>query len=181
MKIVPSNAPVRLNRRCRYPRASEACAGTMIDNSINQRDFCNELAMARGGPRDVLKRLAPRGADHSRAVHVQAHAHPKMRQAAKIGQLGEALVAAGYRRLDQQAKVLGLSRSTAWTILKAAHKNSGLSAAVINRMLNAPHLPQAIRALILEYVEEKRAGLYGDDRVRAKRFSERIETARASR
>ena len=62
----------------------------------------------------------------------------KARQSAKIREIGAALVAMGYRALDEQARALGLGRSTAWTILQANHKNSGLSATVIIRMLAAP-------------------------------------------
>jgi predicted DNA-binding transcriptional regulator AlpA len=101
----------------------------------------------------------------------------KARQAAKIKQLGEALVAAGFCTLDDQAKVLGLSRSTTWTILKANHKSSGLSASVINRMSAAPALPPRVKLTIAEYIEEKRAGLYGDGDHRVRRFAERIEKA----
>lgn len=108
-------------------------------------------------------------------------ADPKARQSVKIRQLGEALVAAGYRRLDEQAKALGLPRSTAWTILKANHKNSGLSVLVINRMLAAPELPSTVRARIFEYIEEKSAGLYGDSKVRAQRFHDRLPTKPADR
>src|SRR5258705_144730 len=43
----------------------------------------------------------------------------KARQSAKIAGIGAALAAAGVRALDEQAKVLGLGRSTAWTLLKA--------------------------------------------------------------
>jgi hypothetical protein len=85
----------------------------------------------------------------------------KTRQAAKIRALGEALVASGVRTLDAQAAALGLPRSTTWTILKGSHKSSGLSAAIINRVLAAPQLPPLVRAKILEYIEEKTAGLYG--------------------
>ena len=62
----------------------------------------------------------------------------KSRQAAKIRQLGETLMATGFRSLDEQARVLGLSRSTTWTILHGNHKNSGLSASVIKQMLAQP-------------------------------------------
>src|SRR5262245_65480035 len=72
------------------------------------------------------------------------------RQCAKIRELGEALVASGISTLDQQAEALGLSRSTTWTILKGDHKASGLSAAIINRMLTAPQLPPRVRAVVLE-------------------------------
>ena len=58
---------------------------------------------------------------------ILAVADLKARQSAKIKQFGDALVEAGYHALDGQARVLGLSRSTTWTILKANHKSSGLS------------------------------------------------------
>jgi hypothetical protein len=91
--------------------------------------------------------------------------HVKARQASKIREIGDALIALGYLALDEQAKALGLARSTVWTILRADHKNSGLSATVINRMLAAPHLPPLVRAIILEHVEERVAGLYGHSKL----------------
>src|SRR5215475_910838 len=98
----------------------------------------------------------------------------KTRQSAKIKEVGEALVADGFCALDQQAKALGLSRSTTWTILKASHKSSGLSAAVINRMLASPQLPPRVRLKILEYIREKSAGHYGDSQRRIGKFTARI-------
>src|SRR4051794_40866001 len=52
----------------------------------------------------------------------------KRKQNSKIQELGEALADAGFRSLDERARVLDLSRSTTWTILKSKHKSSGLSA-----------------------------------------------------
>ena len=98
----------------------------------------------------------------------------KARQTAKIKQLGDALVQAGYQALDEQARLLGLSRSTTWTILKANHKSSGLSAAIINRMLATPQLPLGVKLKIFEYIEEKQAGLYGDNKVGVRRFVSRL-------
>lgn len=103
--------------------------------------------------------------------------HMKARQSAKIRELGEALVASGYVTLDEQAKALGLSRSTTWTILRGHHKGSGISAALINRMLPAPQLPSLVSAKILEYVEEKSAGCYGSSKVRLNRFVARLSIA----
>src|SRR5262249_16350891 len=91
-------------------------------------------------------------------------ARMKARQSSKIRELAEAVKTGGFLTLDEQAKALGLSRSTAWTIRKASHKASGLSASIINRMLGAPELPPSARTKILEYVEEKAAGLYGGSR-----------------
>ena len=82
-------------------------------------------------------------------------------QAAKIRELQEALMSAGFWSLDQQSKVLGLPRSTSWTILRGMHKKSGLSAAVIKRILSAPELPSVVKERLIEYVREKSAGLYG--------------------
>ena len=99
--------------------------------------------------------------------------HVKARQASKIREIGDALIALGYLVLDEQAKALGLARSTAWTILQANHKSSGLSATVINRMLTVPQLPPLVRAIILEYIDEKVAGLYGHSKLQLRRFTAR--------
>ena len=85
----------------------------------------------------------------------------KARQSAKLRELRKALVDAGFVRLDKQARVLELSRSTAWTVMSGSHKCSGVSAAIIKRMLNSPQLPPFAKTVLLEYVEEKSAGLYG--------------------
>jgi hypothetical protein len=98
----------------------------------------------------------------------------KAKQARKIRELGDALVLQGFRTLDQQAQALGLGRSTAWIILKANHKASGLSAAVINRMLAAPWLPPLVRAKMLEYIDEKIAGSYGHSKTQIRRFTARL-------
>jgi predicted DNA-binding transcriptional regulator AlpA len=100
----------------------------------------------------------------------------RARKFSKIRELAEAVKFAGFLTLDEQAKALGLSRSTAWTIRKASHKASGLSASIINRMLAAPELPALARTKILEYVEEKAAGLYGDSRSRLRKFAARLST-----
>jgi hypothetical protein len=98
----------------------------------------------------------------------------RARQFSKIEELVEAVKSAGFLTLDEQAKALGLSRSTAWTIRKASHKASGLSASIINRMLAAPELPRPARNKILEYVEEKTAGLYGGSRSQRRKFAARL-------
>jgi hypothetical protein len=85
----------------------------------------------------------------------------KAQQSLKIQEIGQALIAAGFATLDKQATALEVPRSTAWTILKARHKNYGLSAKLINRMLASQQLPPLVRSKIIEYREEKTAGLYG--------------------
>jgi hypothetical protein len=94
----------------------------------------------------------------------------KARQATRIKELHAALAASGLFTLDEQARALGLSRSTAWAVLKANHKASGLAAATINRMLSSPELPPHVRATILTYVEEKLASLYGHNKEQLSRF-----------
>ena len=81
-------------------------------------------------------------------------------QCSKIRELRQALVKAGYLTLDQQTESLGLGRSTAWAILQGNHKSSGLSAATIKRMLASQQLPPPARKILLEYVEEKSAGVW---------------------
>jgi hypothetical protein len=94
----------------------------------------------------------------------------KGRQAAKIGEVRIALVEAGYLTIDQQAAALGLARSTAWTVLKANHKCSGLSASVVTRVLNSPQLPPRVRRIVEEYIERKCAGAYGHTPKRLQAF-----------
>ena len=104
----------------------------------------------------------------------------KARQAAKVREIGEALVAAGYDSLDAQAAVLGLSRSTTWTIIKGTHKGSGLSAAILNRVLSTPDLHPFVRRKVLEYIEEKYAGRYGSTKDCQRRFNQRLGGATKS-
>jgi hypothetical protein len=99
---------------------------------------------------------------------------PRTLQAIKIRELGEALVAAGYVTLNAQAEALGLCRSTTWTIMQATHKNSGLSATVINRMLASPRLPSPVREKLIEYVQEKIAGRYGHGAAQSHEFAGRL-------
>ena len=66
-------------------------------------------------------------------------AESKARQTIRIRELASAL--AGLVTLGEQARALGLSRSSAWTVLKANHKASGLTVPTINRMLSSPELP----------------------------------------
>ena len=100
-------------------------------------------------------------------------------QAAKIRELQEALMSAGFWSLDQQSKVLGLSRSTSWTILRGTHKKSGLSAAVIKRILSTPELPSVVKERLIEYVREKSAGLYGHNPRQVRRFTAALISAGA--
>jgi predicted DNA-binding transcriptional regulator AlpA len=95
---------------------------------------------------------------------------PQSLQLAKISAIGESLIAAGHLRLDEQARVLGLSRSTTWSITRAKHKTTGLSASVIKRMLAQPQLPTETRITIREYAEQKSAGTYGHNSAQVRRF-----------
>ena len=99
---------------------------------------------------------------------------PKARQAIRIKELGAALAADGFVTLDEQARALGLSRSTTWAVLKANHKASGLAAPTINRMLSSPELPPRARVTILTYIEEKLAGLYGHNKKQLRLFAARF-------
>jgi hypothetical protein len=103
----------------------------------------------------------------------------KARQATRIRELGSALTASGLVTLGEQARALGLSRSSAWAVLKANHKTSGLAAGTINQMLSSQALPPRARVTILTYIEEKRAGLYGHNKTQLRRFAAGLVRARA--
>jgi len=96
----------------------------------------------------------------------------KLRQRFKIAEIRLALIETGYVALDEQATAIGLSRSTAWTILHPSHKSSGLSARTISRILQAPQVPGRVRRRILEYMGEKIGGLYGHTERRRRQFAE---------
>ena len=124
--------------------------------------------------------VAPRKSHASSKTNPGVLSEMKARQSAKIRQLGQALIDAGLRTLDAQADALGLPRSTAWTIVKTCHKTSGLSAAIIERMLGSSKLPPRARAIIVEYVEEKSFGLFGGSRRQQQRFAVRLSNTIAS-
>jgi hypothetical protein len=107
-------------------------------------------------------------------------ARMKGRQCAKIRDLRQALIDAGYQSLDQQAKALGLSRSTAWAVLQGHHKASGLSAAIISRMMASPGLPPSAGTVLLEYIKGKSAGDYGHNGSQVSRFLRRLHENRAT-
>jgi hypothetical protein len=98
----------------------------------------------------------------------------KLRQSAKLREIRAVLEADGFIGLDAQAEALGLSRSTAWTILSGSHKSSGLSATTLNRMLASPLLGERARVKILEYIAEKRAGHYGTSKLNLRKFDQRL-------
>ena len=69
----------------------------------------------------------------------------RKQQRLKIEEIGRTLAECGFVQLEEQADALGLSRSTAWTVIRATHKTSGLCASTINRMLASDHLPLRVR------------------------------------
>jgi len=103
----------------------------------------------------------------------------KARQAIRIKEVGAALAASGLVALDEQARALGLSRSTAWAVLQANHKASGLTVPTINRMLSSRELPPNVRFTILKYVEEKLAGLYGHNEEQLGRFAAGVRSVQS--
>jgi hypothetical protein len=99
---------------------------------------------------------------------------PKERQALKLAEIREALVAAGYNTTAKQAAVLGVGRSTAWWLLNH-DKRAGPSAKVIKRVLLSPQIPKRVRRKVEQYVEEKVRGVYGHSEQRTQWFSEQFQ------
>ena len=88
-------------------------------------------------------------------------AQMKAKQCHNLAEIKTALVFCGFKALNEQANVLNLSRSSAWKLLKSDHKQSGLTAGTIKRMLASPNLPPDVRKTIEKYVQEKLLGAYG--------------------
>ena len=97
----------------------------------------------------------------------------KARQAAKLAEIREALVAAGCNSAAKQAAVLGVSRATAWALLNR-DKRAGPSAVVLKRVLSSRKLPRTVRRKIEEYCIEKIRGLYGHNEARARWFRDQF-------
>jgi hypothetical protein len=138
--------------------------------NLNQRCALSRLAvnhpngamMSTDGPSlPVSEAMPKRRVSSHQAPGPQSVAKMKARQSAKIREIADALISAGFPTIDAQAKILGVCRSTAWTLLKSTHKGSGLSAKVISRILAVRQLPPRVRTKVLEYVEEKASGHYG--------------------
>ena len=72
-----------------------------------------------------------------------------------IQHIAEALIKAGYTSLDEQTKALGLSRSTAWTIVKTKHKLGRLNTKTMRCILTNPKTPVSIRAIIHSILDLK--------------------------
>ncbi len=108
-----------------------------------------------------------------RGVTVMA-SQTKARQSAKIKEIADTLESVGYRTLDEQARALGLCRSTTWTLVHTAHKASGLSAHLINSMLASPELPAPVREKIIEYLEERLTGAYGHTPPQCRKYAARL-------
>jgi hypothetical protein len=104
----------------------------------------------------------------------------KARQAAKLAEIREALVAAGKNTTAKQAAALGVCRATAWVMLNR-DKRVGPSASVIKRILSSPNVPPAVRRKVEEYIQERISGLYGHSASARRAFSNRFNSRRRSR
>jgi hypothetical protein len=72
-----------------------------------------------------------------------------------LQKITEALVEAGHRSLDDQARALGIHRATTWTIVKTKHKLGRLNAKTTQRILANPGTPPAVRTVIEKYLSER--------------------------
>ena len=109
----------------------------------------------------------------SRTAHLQ---WSKARQASKLAEIREALVAAGCNTTAKQAAALGLLRPTAWAVLNR-DRRVGPSAKIIKRILSSPKLPPATRRKVEEYIEGRINGLYGHSEDSRRRFRDSLCTA----
>ena len=154
-------------------------AGTILGRVLNQSLIPTDGTLTSGGGFPLFGRQTVGVPVFPGAPLKSKLTEAKARQATRIRELGSALTASGLVTLGEQARALGLSRSSAWTVLKANHKASGLAAGAINQMLSSPALPPRARVTILTYIEEKFAGLYGHNKTQLRRFAAGLARARA--
>ena len=100
-------------------------------------------------------------------------ARAKTLQALKLAEIRNALIKAGYRSAGEQAKILGVGRSTAWALLNR-NKRTGPSSVVLKHILSSPDLPPAVRHKIEEFIDDKIAGRYGHREIRRRWFRDQF-------
>ena len=115
-----------------------------------------------------MRKNGTRSGDRRARIDLQSTA--KERQASKLAEIREALVAAGYDTTAKQAAVLGVCRATAWVVLNRDKRN-GPSTKVIKRILSRSQIPVRVRRKIEQYVEEKVWGLYGHSETTTRRLA----------
>jgi len=98
----------------------------------------------------------------------------KMRQTRKIAEIGEALRAAGILSLNAQAAVLGLTRSTTYTVVCAEHKSTGLSAKIISQTLRSPCCPYLFELKSRNMPKKRPLRLYGSTKRQQRQFLSRL-------
>jgi hypothetical protein len=76
-------------------------------------------------------------------------------QGRPIHLIADVLIKAGYTSLDEQARALGVSRYTAWTIVKTKHKLGRLNAKTTRCILANPDTPVSVRAIIHSILDRK--------------------------
>ena|SRR6185369_3021590 len=106
--------------------------------------------------------------------HIDLRSSAKLRQALKLAEIREALVATGFDTAAKQAIALGVTRPTAWAFLNR-DKRAGPSAVIIKRILSSPNLPTTVRRRVEEYIEEKIAGVYGHGAARRRWFADQFD------
>jgi hypothetical protein len=116
-----------------------------------------------------------RGRSGDRRSHIDFQLEPKEKQALKLAEIRETLVAAGYDTIAKQAGILGLGRSTAWVLLNR-DKRAGPSVKIIKRILLSPRVPKKVRLKVEQYVEEKICGRYGHSKQRTQWFGDQFHT-----
>ena len=122
-------------------------------------------------------KAAERAAIRQFRIQFRIQVEAKARQAAKLAEIREALVAAGYDSATKQGAVLGVCRATAWWLLNR-DKRAGPSAKVIKRILSSPNVPPAVRCKVEEYIEDRIGGLYGHCESATRRFRNQFDTRR---
>jgi hypothetical protein len=90
-----------------------------------------------------------------RLARVRYLSSSSVRRTTPVQHIADALVAAGYTSLDEQARALGVHRATAWTIIKKKHKLGRLNPDTTNRMLANRELPPSVRIVIEQFLAER--------------------------
>ena len=117
--------------------------------------LCNDwMSRMKNEPTDSISR--PNLSTHLDPVRCTDRVKSRFRRRiVSIQAIAGALVEAGFTSLDEQAKALGLRRSTTWTIIKTKHKLGRLNAKTAQRIFENPDTPPTVRAIIQQTFGER--------------------------
>ena len=131
--------------------------------AVNALGLVSLLGSANGTHRTSRRENMGQSSTNRRRL-IDSRPEAKAKQASKLAEIREALVAAGYDTAAKQAAALGVSRPTAWVVLnRDTRAGPSANGHQTHSFIAEPSAGSATKSR--KYVKEKVAGLYGHTRI----------------